>query len=241
MPRRPNAFKPPVDKPALMRTIGSLPPLGRETATTDEEMRGRAEMLLGVDDSLGRILAALERGGALDNTVVVFTSDHGYFYGEHGLNEERRLAYEETIRIPLLVRFPPRVRAGTVARDMVLSLDLAPTLLELAGLTPLTGMQGRSLLPIFAGAPGDWRRSFLVEYYSDTVFPRVHTMGYSAVRTDRHKYIAYRELQDMDELYDLEADPYEEHNLMPSPEAAPIRAAMQRELQAVLSATGARP
>jgi N-acetylglucosamine-6-sulfatase len=241
MPRRPNAFKPPVDKPALMRTIGSLPPLGRETATTDEEMRGRAEMLLGVDDSLGRILTALETTGALDDTVVVFTSDHGYFYGEHGLNEERRLAYEETIRIPLLVRFPSRIRAGSVAREMVLSLDLAPTLMELAGLTPLAGMQGRSLLPIFAGTPGDWRRAFLIEYYSDTVFPRVHRMGYSAVRTDRHKYIEYRELQGMHELYDLEADPYEEHNLMNSPEAASLRAAMQQELQAVLAATATRP
>jgi N-acetylglucosamine-6-sulfatase len=241
MPRRPNAFKPPVDKPALMRTIGSLPPLGRETATTDEEMRGRAEMLLGVDDSLGRILATLEKSGALDNTVVVFTSDHGYFYGEHGLNEERRLAYEETIRIPLLVRFPPRVKAGSIARELVLSLDLAPTVMELAGLTPLPGMQGRSLLPIFTGPPHDWRRSFLIEYFSDTVFPRVHTMGYSAVRTGRHKYIAYRELRGMNELYDLETDPYEERNLMGTPEAASLEPVMQQELQKLLDATGARP
>ena len=94
--------------------MAGLPPLGRETATTDEEMRGRIEMLLGVDDSLGRILAALEKQrGVLDNTVVVFTSDHGYFYGEHGLNEERRLAYEETIRIPLLIRYHGEGRGGT--------------------------------------------------------------------------------------------------------------------------------
>jgi N-acetylglucosamine-6-sulfatase len=112
MPRRPNAFKTPLDKPALMRPIGLLPPLGRATATTDEEIRGRVEMLLGVDDSLGRLIARLESGGMLDNTVVVFTSDHGYFYGEHGLNEERRLAYEETIRVPLLIRFPPKAAAG---------------------------------------------------------------------------------------------------------------------------------
>ena len=163
MPRRPNAFKPPIDKPALMRRIGSLPPLGRETATTDEEIRGRAEMLLGVDDSLGRILAALEKGGVLDDTVVVFTSDHGYFYGEHGLNEERRLAYEETIRIPLLVRYPPRIKAGAVASQMVLSIDLAPTLLEMAGLSPGPHLQGRSLVPVFSGAPADWRESFLIE------------------------------------------------------------------------------
>jgi N-acetylglucosamine-6-sulfatase len=231
MPRRPNAFKPPLDKPALMRTSGTLPPLGRETATTDEEMRGRAEMLLGVDDSLGRILATLEKRGVLNDTVVVFTSDHGYFYGEHGLNEERRLAYEETIRIPMLIRHPARVRAGSVAGEMVLSIDIAPTLMALAGLQPLPGMQGRSLLPVLAGTPRDWRRSFLIEYFSDTVFPRIYKMGYSAVRTERHKYIEYRELQGMNELYDLQADPYEERNLIAAPEAAPVLAEMQKELQ----------
>jgi N-acetylglucosamine-6-sulfatase len=231
MPRRPNAFKPPVDKPALMRKIGSLPPLGRETATTDDEMRGRAEMLLGVDDSLGRILAALEKAGQLDNTIIVFTSDHGYFYGEHGLNEERRLAYEETIRIPLLVRFPPRVKAGAVAQEMVLTIDLPPTLLELAGQPALSGMQGRSLVPLFAGTPGRWRESFLIEYYSDTVFPRILTMGYSAVRTTKAKYIEYRELSGMNELYDLDSDPYEEHNLISSPAAASLLKTMQGELQ----------
>jgi N-acetylglucosamine-6-sulfatase len=231
MPRRPNAFKPPVDKPALMRRIGTLPPLGPETATTDDEMRGRAEMLLGVDDSLGRILAALEKAGTLDNTVIVFTSDHGYFYGEHGLNEERRLAYEETIRIPLLVRYPSRVKAGSVASQMVLTIDLAPTLLELAGLTPLPGMQGRSLAPIFGGTAAEWRTSFLVEYYSDTVFPRILKMGYSAVRTATAKYIEYRDLAGMNELYDLEADPYEEHNLIASPAAAALLKTMQGELE----------
>ena len=206
LPRRASAFKPPVGKPALLRRIDDLPPLGRDTATTDEEIRGRLEMLLAVDDSLGRLLATLDEKGALADTVVVFTSDHGYFYGEHGLNEERRLAYEEAIRIPLLVRFPPRVRAGTLATDLVLSLDLAPTLLELAGVSAPPGMQGRSLTPIFDDAPRTWRESFLIEYFSDTVFPRIRNMGYAAVRTRRHKYIEYRELQGMDELYDLEAD-----------------------------------
>src|SRR5262245_11648169 len=237
MPRRPNAFKPPADKPALMRRIGNLPPLGRETATTDDEMRGRAEMLLGVDDSLGRILAALEKTGALDDTVVVFTSDHGYFYGEHGLNEERRLAYEETIRIPLLVRYPPRVKAGAVASELVLTVDLAPTLLQLAGLPAGAERQGRSLLPLFQQAAPEWRSSFLVEYYSDTVFPRIKNMGYVAARTVRHKYIRYRELQGMDELYDLEADPYEETNLVDRPEARSTLDAMRAELGRLLKQT----
>jgi N-acetylglucosamine-6-sulfatase len=193
-------------------------------------MRGRAEMLLGVDDSLGRITAALDKAGILDNTLIVFTSDHGYFYGEHGLNEERRLAYEEAIRIPLLVRFPSRVKAGTVAPEMVLTIDLAPTLLELAGLKPLPGMQGRSLTPIFDGAATGWRDSFLIEYYSDTVFPRILKMGYSAVRTSAAKYIEYRDLTGMNELYDLSSDPYEERNLIASPEANALLTKMQGEL-----------
>jgi N-acetylglucosamine-6-sulfatase len=236
MPRRPNAFNPPVDKPALMRRIGTLPPLGRDTATTDDEMRGRAEMLLGVDDSLGRILAALETAGTLDQTVIVFTSDHGYFYGEHGLNEERRLAYEETIRIPLLIRYPPRVKPGAVAPEMVLTIDLAPTLLEVAGVAPVPGIEGRSLAPIFGGTAGAWRESFLVDYYSDTVFPRILTMGYSAVRTTKAKYIEYRELTGMNELYDLESDPYEEHNLIAAPGAAALLETMQSELQKLVRA-----
>jgi len=237
MPRRANALKPPLGKPALLRQIGALPPLGRETATTDEEIRGRLEMLLAVDDSLGRLLAALEKSGTLDNTVVVLTSDHGYFYGEHGLSEERRLAYEEAIRIPFLVRYPPSVRAGTTPREMVLSVDAAPTLLELAGLTPPASIQGRSLVPIFANTVSEWRSSFLVEYFSDTVFPRIRNMGYVAVRTTRHKYIQYQELENMNELYDLEADPYEERNLAGAPEERPLLERMQSELQRLMTDT----
>ncbi|HEX2444032.1 MAG TPA: sulfatase [Vicinamibacterales bacterium] len=230
MPRRASAFKPPLGKPALLRRIGDLPALGRETATSDEEIRGRLEMLLAVDDSLGRILARLEMMGALDDTVVVFTSDHGYFYGEHGLSEERRLAYEEAIRIPLVVRYPPRVQAGSTPEQLVLSLDMAPTLIELAGLKPPPAMQGRSLVPIFENGPGPWRSSFLVEYFSDTVFPRIRNMGYVAVRDTRFKYIQYRELDGMDELYDLETDPYEERNLIDAPAARATLARMQAEL-----------
>jgi N-acetylglucosamine-6-sulfatase len=237
MPRRPNAFKPPEGKPALLRQIGQLPPLGRETATKDEEIRGRVEMLLAVDESLGRILAALAKTGSLDNTVVVFTSDHGYFYGEHGLSEERRLAYEEAIRIPFLVRYPPRVRAGSTPEQMVLSLDAAPTLIELAGLSPSGAMQGRSLTPIFDGKARDWRSSFLIEYFSDTVFPRIQNMGYVAVRTDHHKFIHYRELENMDELYDLAADPYEERNVIADPAASALLGSMRTELQRVLAET----
>jgi N-acetylglucosamine-6-sulfatase len=239
MPRRPSAFQPPLGKPALLRRIGSLPPLGRETSTTDEEIRGRLEMLLAVDDSLGRILGALDKTRTLDNTVVVFTSDHGYFYGEHGLSEERRLAYEEAIRIPLLVRYPPVVKAGTTPAEMALSLDLAPTLMELAGASPAADVsyQGRSLVPVFRNAAPEWRSSFLVEYFSDTVFPRIKNMGYAAVRTTRHKYIEYQELEGMNELYDLDADPYEQRNLINDPGARPVLERMQSELRRLTADT----
>ena len=195
-------------------------------------------MLLGVDDSLGRILAALERKGVLNDTVVVFTSDHGYFYGEHGLNDERRLAYEETIRIPLVIRYPSLATAGSTPPEMALSLDIAPTLLEVAGLKPGAEIQGRSLVPVLKGEARDWRASFLIEYFTDTVFPRIRNMGYVAVRTARHKYIHYRELQGMDELYDLESDPDEETNIIGRSGAQETLRHMQAELRRLTEQTG---
>jgi N-acetylglucosamine-6-sulfatase len=170
--------------------------------------------------------------GTLDETVVVVTSDHGYFYGEHGLSDERRLAYEETLRIPLLVRFPPRVARGSVVDPMALTIDLAPTFLELGGVEPgaLDAVDGRSLVPLLTGKPDEWRRSFLVEYESDTVFPRIVNMGYRAVRTERYKYIRYLELPGMDELYDLETDPYEMKNVVASPDYEDIGVELLRLL-----------
>jgi N-acetylglucosamine-6-sulfatase len=153
------------------------------------------------------------------------------------LSEERRLAYEEAIRVPLIVRYPRIVRPGTTPGEIALGIDLAPTAVELAGLTPEAGIQGRSLVPIFENRARDWRSSFLVEYFSDTVFPRIRNMGYVAVRTTRHKYIQYQELQNMNELYDLEADPYEERNLMGTPVAGPVRERMDAELQRLLTET----
>jgi arylsulfatase A-like enzyme len=237
MPRRANAFGPPLGKPALLRSIEGLPAMGRETATPDEDVRGRLEMLLGVDDSLGRILVALERKGVLDETVVVFTSDHGYFYGEHGLNDERRLAYEESIRIPLLVRYPRLVTAGSTPVQIALSIDLAPTLLEVAGLGADPAIQGRSLVPVLGQQPTPWRTSFLVEYFTDTVFPRIRNMGYVAVRTERHKYVRYTELSGMDELYDLDADPFEKTNVIEQPAVRPMLQQLQSELQRLLADT----
>jgi N-acetylglucosamine-6-sulfatase len=217
--RRPNAAGPPVGKPALLRKIGDLPPLGPATGTDDETIRNRARMLKAVDEGVGQMREALERTGQLDNTVFVFTSDEGYFFGEHGLSIERRLSYEESIRIPLIVRYPKLVRAGMKIDAMALGIDLAPTLLEIAGAPADPHIQGRSLLPLLRGERPSWRSSFLIEYYSDRTMQRMLNMGYRAIRTDRWKYIRYTDLKDMDELYDLQTDPYEMHNLIAAPSA----------------------
>ena len=230
VPRRPNAGKPPVGKPALLRPLDDLPPLGQGTATPDRDIRARLEMLLAVDESLERIVATLKEAGTIDHTVVIVTSDHGYFYGEHGLNEERRLAYEETARIPLIVRYPAVARAGATPAALVQTIDLAPTVLDLAGAGDATPRQGRSLVPLLRGEKPPWRESVLIEYFSDTVFPRIRNMGYRAVRTERYKYIDYIELPGMDELYDLDADPCELDNLIGSGREREVLPALQAEL-----------
>ena len=235
IPRRPNYGRAPTDKPALQRQIANLPPLGPSTVTPDKAILERQRTLLAIDEGVGEILKVLEEAGQLDNTIIVFTSDNGYFYGEHGLSVERRLAYEESIRLPLLVRYPKLIKKGTVRDEFALNIDLAPTLLEVAGVPTPSNMQGRSLVPLLKGLRPEWRSSFLIELYSDKVFPRIVQMGYEAVRNQRWKYIHYRELDGMDELYDLKSDPYEMKNLISEPSARKALDEMKRELERLLS------
>jgi N-acetylglucosamine-6-sulfatase len=235
LPRRANYALPPRGKPALERRIGALPPLGPLTVTPDETIRDRLRMLAAVDESLGQLMAELAAHGALDDTVLVLTGDNGFFYGEHGLSEERRLAYEESIRVPLLVRYPRLARAGATPDPLALTIDLAPTILELAEVPAGAELDGRSLVPWLRGERPEWRSSFVVEYWSDTVFPRIERMGYDAVRTRRHKYVRYRELTGMDELYDLEADPFELENLASAPGRDALRAELRAELDSLLA------
>lgn len=229
--RRQNYARPPMDKPALERRIDGVAPLGPNTATDDETIRNRMRMTKAVDEGLGRILEILIKNGQLNNTMIIFTSDHGYFYGEHCLNAERRLAYEETIRIPLLVRYPRLFPARSRRSQLTLSTDIAATVLELAGVRSRQPIHGRSLLA------KDRREGVLIEYFSDTVYPRIHKMGYQCVRTDRWKYIHYLELAEADELYDLGNDPYELKNLVRDP-AAPL-AEMKARLNRLLGEAGA--
>jgi N-acetylglucosamine-6-sulfatase len=238
VPRRENAMAGPDRKPALLRSIDGLPPLSADTRTPDADVRARLEMLLGVDESVGRMVQALRDMGELDNTVFIFTSDHGYFYGEHGLNEERRLAYEETARIPLIVRYPAVARANAERTQLVQIIDIAPTIVELTRVADTAPRQGRSLVPLLRGSDPAWRNSILIEYYSDRVFPRILTMGYQAVRTERHKYIHYLELPGMDELYDLQSDPFERNNLIGSEEGRRLLPEMQAELTRLQQESG---
>jgi N-acetylglucosamine-6-sulfatase len=238
VPRRPNAMEAPRKKPALQRAIPGLPPLSPATGTPDGDVRDRLEMLLGVDESLARIDSVLTAMGERDNTIVVLTSDHGYFYGEFGLNEERRLAYEETIRIPLIVRYPKLSRHLPTVGHMAQTIDIAPTILSLAGISDTVKRHGTSLTPLIDGSVTTWRSSVLIEYYTDQVFPRTLTMGYQAVRTGTHKYIHYLELPGMDELYDLRNDRFEMDNLIGTEEGKRLLPTLQAELERLQRETG---
>jgi N-acetylglucosamine-6-sulfatase len=240
VPRRPNAIPTITGKPALQRTLAGIPPLGANTATPDTDVRGRLEMLLAVDESLDRIVQTLREMGELERTAIILTSDHGYFYGEHSLNDERRLAYEETARIPLIVRYPPLATAGATPTQMVQTIDLAPTILDITGATDTVVRQGVSLVPLLRGDSPPWRSAVLIEYYSDAVFPRIQNMGYQAVRTERYKYIHYLELPGMDELYDLPADPYEMDNIIASAAGRAVLPQVQAELVKLQRQTGYR-
>jgi N-acetylglucosamine-6-sulfatase len=239
VPRRLNVRDGLDGKPALRRPVEGAPPLGPATGTSDEQVRNRLRVLMAVEEGVGRIFAALEQAGKLDSTLIVFTSDHGYFYGEHGLSVERRLAYEESIRIPVLMRYPRLIRPGTVLDALVLSLDVAPTMLELGGAPLPEGLHGRSLVPLLAGESWPPRASFLVEYFSatDIVFPRMRQMAYQAVRTGRWKYIHYTELAGMDELYDLETDPFELRNRIQEDASQAKLHELQAELRRLVDAS----
>jgi N-acetylglucosamine-6-sulfatase len=238
IPRRPNALFDRLDgKPALTRPIRELPPLSRSTGTSDEVIRDRLRMLASIEDGVGMIFKALEETRQLDNTLLVFTSDHGYFYGEHGLSVERRLAYEETARIPLLLRYPPMVKPGAEFTPMVQTIDLAPTFLELAHASTPANLHGRSLIPLLKGEQAKLRDAMLIEHYSDKVFPRMNDMGYQAVRTQDWKYIHYTDLPNADELYDLQADPHEMRNLIFEPRSQPTLLALQEELRKLVRET----
>jgi len=203
---------------------------------TQEEIRRRAAMMASVDEGVGLLLQELERSGTLDNTCILFLGDNGFFFGEHGLGAERRFAYEEGIRTAFFVRYPKLVKPGTVLEPMVIALDIAPTMIELARGRPGAQIQGRSFIPLLEGrARVPWRKSFLIEYYNESAWPWIVGMSYKAVRTERAKLIHWVHKEGVDELYDLERDPYEIANVFKKPAYGKVRARLYKELRTLVA------
>jgi len=237
------------DKPTLRRALTNkysdemvemFGEVELDRGTSEETIRRRAEMLLAVDESLGRIVDALDGRGILDETFIIFTSDNGFFYGEHGLSLERRLPYEESIRTPFIIRYPALADPGSRIDELVVSVDIAPTVLDIAGAPIGDHIQGRSLLPLLRGSAEDWRRSILIEFYTyENPFPWLLDMDYRAIRTTRYKYIHWMQHPDENELYDLEEDPYETRNLIGDSRLAGVVSDLRAEMAAaVLDAMG---
>jgi arylsulfatase A-like enzyme len=182
-----------------------------------------------VDESVGAVLDYLDESGLADNTLVVYTSDQGFYLGEHGWFD-KRFMYEVSLRTPLLMRLPGRIPAGTSTSAMVMNIDFAPTFLELAGLEPPADIQGRSLTEILEGhGPRDWRQSIYYHYYE---YPGVHSVKrHYGVRSDRYKLIHFYYDIDAWEFYDLETDPLEMHNAIDNPDYQDEIEAMRAELQ----------
>ncbi len=180
-----------------------------------------------VDDNVGRMLDWLDANGLRENTVVIYTSDQGFFLGEHGLFD-KRFMYEESLRMPFLVRWPAAIRPGSTSDAIGTNCDFAPTFLDLAGRPTPQDMQGRSFLPLWKGTkPRDWRRAMYYRYYHD---PGDHnTRAHYGVRTAAHKLIYFWK-KDQWECYDLVADPQEMHNIYNDPQAQKTVAMLKQEL-----------
>ena len=169
--------------------------------------------LVAIDESLGKVLATLEEMGELDNTVVIYSSDNGYFMGEHTFLD-KRLAYENSMRVPMLIRYPKMIKENTKITAQCLNIDIAPTILNLAGINKPDYMQGESMVNLLKGEKEqNWRDAILFEYYVDSYWPYAGP-NQIAVRTENYKLVDAFLANDIDELYDLKKDPGEMNNLI---------------------------
>lgn len=181
-----------------------------------------------VDFEVGRVLDYLDKTGLAKNTVVIYSSDQGFYLGEHGWYDKRWM-YEESFRTPLLVRWPGAITPGKVNTDMTMNLDFAQTFLDIAGIKQPEDMQGASIVPLMKGkAPKDWRKSVYYQYYE---FPGAHSVAkHYGVRTERYKLIHYHDLGEW-ELFDLKEDPNEMKSVHGSPKYVEITKDLEKELK----------
>lgn len=193
------------------------------------------ETLRSVDDSIGRVLEQLEEMGILDETLVIYMGDNGFMFGEHGLID-KRVAYEASMRVPMLVQCPDLIKGGTVLDQMIANIDIGPTVMEAMGLRKPPHMDGESFLPLVRGESVPWRDKFLYVYYWEKNFPQTPTTF--ALRTPDSKYITYYGLWDCDEFYDLVADPDEAHNLIDDSQRTHEVSRMEGELYQMMGELG---
>ncbi|MSU51180.1 MAG: DUF4976 domain-containing protein [Opitutus sp.] len=222
----PNLTTPAIYRPAA--------PGGGKAATGTQVIEAHLDYfrhIAGADENLGRLLKTLDDLALTDDTVVVYASDNGYYLGEHGLGDKRSL-YEESLRIPMLVRYPRLFPKGKTMDEMVLNIDLAPTLLELGGVSVQREMQGASWVPLLTGKKPVWRQSFLAEYFYENNFNTPTILG---VRTANSKIVQYPGHPEWTEVFDLAIDSYEMKNLAGDPAR---RARLTAELDAQIKATG---
>jgi N-acetylglucosamine-6-sulfatase len=196
--------------------------------------RSYCETLLGIDESIGAIIDYLKQQGMYESTLIIYMGDNGFSFGEHGLIDKRHF-YEESARVPLIVCCPELFQGGRTEQRMIQNIDIAPTILDVFGITKPQQMQGISFLKILKGEDVEWRDKIFYEYYWEENFPQTPTTF--GIRTDRYKYIKYWGIWDTDEFYDLRDDPHEMNNLIASPSHQNIIKEMAGELYTWLEDT----
>ncbi len=218
----------------------AAPPTGADLTRWKYQayMKDYLRCVKALDDNIGRVLDELTSQGLDDNTVVIYASDQGFYNGEHGWFDKRWM-YEESLAMPLIVRWPGVVKKGTRFSPMVQNIDYAPTLLEIAGSAAPADRHGRSFVPVLRGkTPKDWRRSIYYHYYE---FPADHRVqAHVGVRTERHKLIYYYPVNEW-ELFDLEKDPREMTSVYGDARYATVQADLVRELERLRAQYGERP
>ena len=192
------------------------------------------ETLLAVDESIEQVLEYLEKNGLMENTVVMYMGDNGFSFGEHGLIDKRQ-AYEESMRVPFLA-MGGGIPSGSIVDEVIQNVDIAPTVLDFAGIKTKENMDGASFKNLLYQEPQDWRDTVYYEYFWERPFPQTPTVH--AVRTSQFKFIRYHGIWDINELYDIQNDPNEMNNLIRNPEYAETAKQLRNALFEWLEKTG---
>ncbi|MDE2657887.1 MAG: sulfatase [Verrucomicrobiota bacterium] len=204
-------------------------------STAEAFYKSYCEALRSVDDSIGAVTEQLKKMGIHDETLVIYMGDNGYMFGEHGLID-KRVAYETSSRVPMLMQCPDLIKAGSVVEKVVANIDIAPTVMETMGLRKPPHLDGQSFLPLARGEAIPWRDYFLYVYYWEQNYPQTPT--HFSLRGDQYKYTTYYGVWDTDELFDIQADPMEQKNLIHDRSFAKTKTAMQKRLYEMMDELG---